>query len=415
MPGNWVASLSRILCCVVAALAAGMGNAEELEVLHYWQPEDKGTVLLKETLKRQGHTWKDFVIVPGGANGLLNSILKSRVQSGNPPFAAIIRAPVARHWARAGQLASLDEVAKAGQWDQLLPRAIRDSVKDGDHYVAVPLNIYRENGLWINNRLMKRAGAKAPSDWNSFFDAAEKLRRAGIVAVAHGGQQRMSLHLFSNVALGVGGPDFYRRAFVLHDASELSGKAMEEVLRTFRRIKPYTEVNVTQRDWQDVSTDVIENKAAMVFIGGGAGPLFAAAKARSGFDYSCMPSPGSAGAFVYGIDSFAMFRSRSAEKTRAQQEFAGALLTASIQAQFNLDRGAFPAREGVDIGKLGACEKDSAAAFRKAEESNAQLPSFPLAMSAPVEVALAEVVTAFWADDSMSPRTAIDLIAAAMK
>ena len=405
----------RVLLCALALLAACAAEADEVEVLHYWQPDDKGTVLLKEMLKKQGHTWKDFVIIPGGTNGLLNSLLRSRVLSGNPPFAALIRAPVARHWAREGRVTSLDEVARAGQWDKVLPRAIRDAVKENDHYVAVPINIYRENGLWLNNRLLKRAGARVPNDWNSFFETAEKLRKAGIVAVAHGGQQRGNLHLFASVALGVGGPEFYRRAFVQHETAELSGKVMEEVFRTFRRIKPYTEASVAQRDWPEVSADLIANKAAMVFMGGWTGPMFAAARARSGFDFSCVPAPGTAAAFSYVIDSFAMFRPQPPEKTRAQQEFAAGILTPAMQAEFNFDRGAIPAREGTDLTRFDACQKQSAAAFRKAEEGNTLVPSFALAVSAPVEVAMAEVVSAFWTDDSMTPKTAMELLLGVMK
>lgn len=408
------ATLRHIFACL-AVLMADAAKAEEVEVLHYWQPSSASTLLLKEMVKKEGHTWKDFVIVPGGTNGLLNSLLKLRVRSGNPPFAALVRAPVARQWAREGQLTSLDEAAQAGQWDKILPRAIRDAVKQNDRYVAVPVDIYRENWLWVNNRLLQRAGATAPADWPAFFEAAEKLRRAGIVAVGYGGQPRGNLHLFATVALGIGGPDFFRRAFVQHELGALSGAVMEEVLRTFRRIKPYTKAGVVQREWQEVSQDLIEGRAAMMFMGDWTAPQLSAAQPRPGADFQCLPTPGSAGAYTYVIDSFALFRTTNPEKTRAQQAFAAGLLSPDIQVRFNLALGAIPVREGSDLARFDACRRESAAAFRKAEETGVLVPSLALALSASVEVAVADVVTAFWNDDSMTPKTAAELLLAVMK
>lgn len=406
---------ARALAMCGACLAGAAAQAGEAEVLHYWQPDEKSTLILKEMLKQQGHAWKDFVIIPGGSNGLLNSLLKSRVESGNPPFAALLRAPVARHWGRKQRLANLDDAARAGRWDEALPPAIRAAVKDQDRYIAVPVSVYQENGLWLNNRLLRQAGASAPHDWPSFFDAADKLRRAGVVAVAHGGQQRGNLHLFSSVALGVGGPEFYRRAFVERDPAALSGEVMEKVLLTFRRIKPYTRADIGQRDWQDVSRDLVDDKAAMVFMGGWATPVFAAAKARSGFDYSCVAAPGSAGAVSYLIDSFAMFRLHSPQQALAQQQFAAGLLAPAVQARLNRERGAIPARADTDMAGFDACARQSAAAYRKAEAADMLVPSFALAVTAPREIEVAEIVSAFWIDDSMAPGTAMKLLAAAMK
>lgn len=407
--------LRRAVLGVAAVLAMSMARADDVEVLHYWRPDGATTLLLKDMLKKQGHTWKDFAIIPGGTNGLLNSLLKSRVLSGNPPFAALIRAPVARHWAREGRLTNLDDVARAGQWDKILPKVVRDAVKDNDHYIAVPVDLHRENWLWVNNRLLKRAGAKVPTDWASFFETADTLKRAGIVAVAHGGQPRENLHLFESVALGVGGPEFYRKAFVQRETAELSGKTMDEVLRTFRRLKAYTQVDVAQRDWPEVSKDLINGKAGMGFVGDLTKTMFAEAKAQSGFDYTCVPAPGTAGMFTYEIDSFSMFRPQNPEKIRAQQEFAAGMLTPAMQVQFNLDEGSIPVREGSDLSRFDACAKQSAAAFRKAEDNNTLVPSLALAVSAHVEVGMAEVVSAFWTDDSMTPKMAMELLVAVMK
>jgi glucose/mannose transport system substrate-binding protein len=184
---------------------------------------------------------------------------------------------------------------------------------------------------------------------------------------------------------------------------------------TYRRIKVYTQVDVAQRDWPEVSKDLINGKAGMGFVGDLTKPMFAAAKAQSGFDYTCVPAPGTGGMFTYEIDSFSMFRPQNPEKIKAQQEFAAGVLAPAIQVQFNLDKGSIPVREGIDLGRFDACGKQSAAAFRKAEDGNTLVPSLALAVSAHVEVGMAEVVSAFWTDDSMTPKMAMELLVAVMR
>jgi glucose/mannose transport system substrate-binding protein len=59
---------------------------------------------------------------------------------------------------------------------------------DGD-YVAVPVNIHRVNWLWINPEVFKKAGIdKAPTTLEEFYAAGDKLKAAGFIPLAHGGQ-----------------------------------------------------------------------------------------------------------------------------------------------------------------------------------------------------------------------------------
>lgn len=411
------ASLVGLMLCALA-LQAPRGMAAEVEMLHAWAPDDRATAVLKEMLRRQGHAWTDFSIVPGDSNGLLNSLLAARIRSGNPPFGAVIRAPVARDWARQGKLADLGDVAARGQWDAVLPATVRDALKYDGRYVAVPVSLHRSNWLWLNRRLLARVGADAPTDWPGFFEAAERLRRAGIVALAHDGHQRQNLHLFESVALGVGGAEFYRRAFVLRQPSALSSQAMEEVLRTFRRIKPYTgngaSAGQAQRDWRTTFGTLVDDEAAMMFAGDWTAPMFSAARERSGADVACVPTPGAAGAVTYLVDSFALFGAQDPQRLRVQRAFAAELMTPAIQSRFNRVQGSNPARQDLDQGKLEGCAGQSIQSMRSAEDNGRLLPAFPMALSAAAEVGMADIVNAFWNDDSMSERTAMARLAAVL-
>ena len=401
---------------LVTAWCATAVHAGELEVLHFWDVGDdaRAVEVLKTTLRRQGHTWKDFAVA-ADANGFPLSLLRSRVQSGNPPAAAQVKAPVIQQWAREGALANLDATARAGQWDAVLPRVVADAMKYKGSYVAVPVNIHRINWLWINTRILKRANAQVPVTWDDFFAAADAMKRAGYIAVTHGGQPWQDFLLFENVALGVGGPDFYRKAFVMLDPATLAGPVMEQALQTFRRIKPYTDAAAMGRDWYVASSRLANGEAGMQFMGDWAKPIFQAAQRSGSLEFACVPTPGAAKAYAYTVDSFALFKVNGPARTRAQQDFAADLLAPGVQEAFNLVKGSIPVRQGVDLGRFDRCAKQSAAAFDAATRGGTLVPGVSMALPPAVEDAMREAVSAYWHDDRISARATMQRLVAAAR
>ena len=276
--------------CLATAAQAG-----EVEVLHYWTSggEAKAAAALKSTMQAKGHVWKDFAVAGGGGDAAM-TVLKSRAVSGNAPAAAQIKGPSIQEWAREGMLANIDDVAKAEKWDDLLPKPVSDVMKYKGNYVAVPVNVHRVNWLWANPEALKKAGAKMPTTWDEFFVTAEALKKAGLIPVAHGGQAWQDFTTFESVALGVGGAEFYKKAFVHLDASALSGDTMEKVLTTFKKIKDYTDKNANGRDWNLATAMVIKGEAGMQLMGDWAKGEFLAAGKVPGKDFVCAPAPGTA-------------------------------------------------------------------------------------------------------------------------
>jgi glucose/mannose transport system substrate-binding protein len=56
-----------------------------------------------------------------------------------------------------------------------------------------------------------------PKTYDEFFAAADKIKAAGLIAVAHGGQNWQDFTTFESVVLGVGGAKFYSDALVKLD------------------------------------------------------------------------------------------------------------------------------------------------------------------------------------------------------
>ena len=203
----------------------------------------------------------------GGGGAAAMTVLKSRAVAGNPPAAAQIKGPDIQEWGALGLLAELDEVAKANQWDALLPAKLTPIWKYDDHYVAVPVNIHRVNWLWVNPVVFEKAGAKVPHTLDELFVAADKLKAAGFQPLAHGGQPWQDSTVFESLVLSILGPEGYHKAFVELDEQTLTGDKMVQTFKTLQRLGTYMDANRAGRDWNIAAADVINGKAGMQIMG----------------------------------------------------------------------------------------------------------------------------------------------------
>ncbi|GLS05498.1 sugar ABC transporter substrate-binding protein [Chitiniphilus shinanonensis] len=408
----------RITLCAATMAVAFAANAAEVEVLHWWTSggEAKAAAELKKMLEAKGHKWKDFAVA-GGAGENAMTALKTRVVSGNPPTAAQIKGPAIQEWGEEGVLASIDDVAKKEGWDKLLPPVVSNVMKYKGSYVAVPVNVHRVNWLWVNPELLKKANAKAPNTLDEFFATAEALKKAGIQAVAYGGQPWQDATVFETVALAVGGPDFYKKAFVQLDANALKSPTMIKSLETYKRIKPYTDKNSAGREWNLATAMVINGKAAMQFMGDWAKGEFLAAGKVPGKDFLCLPAPGTAGDYTFNIDSFAMFKLPNKDAEKGEKDFASAVMSTQFQEVFNLNKGSIPVRAGMDMSKFDACGQQSAKDFQTTSKKGSLLPSFAhgMAMHSATQGAYYDAISQFWNDDKMTAKQAADKLVAAAK
>lgn len=405
------------LLASAAVIVSSVAMAGEVEVQHWWTSggEAKSIGELKRIMQDKGHTWKDFAVAGGGGDNAM-SLLKSRVLAGNPPAAAQIKGPGIQEWASEGVLANLDAIAKAEKWDSLLPAVVADGMKYQGNYVAVPVNVHRVNWMWANTAVLKKAGvAGAPKTWDEFFAAAEKVKKAGLIPLAHGGQNWQDFTTFEDVVLGVGGVKFYQDALVKLDQKALTSPTMTKSLETLRKIKRYTDPASPGRDWNLATTLVIQGKAAFQFMGDWAKGEFTAAGKLPGKDYLCTAAPGTANAYTFNVDSFVMFKLKNTAAQKAQADLATAIMGPEFQGVFHLNKGSIPARLNMDIAKLDDCAKLSSKDFVDTAKSGALLPSIAhgMAVKPAAEGAIKEAVSQFWNDDNISVAEGVARIAKA--
>jgi len=409
--------LSQLATAVAFVVAGNAAMAGEVEVLHWWTAggEAKSVGELKKIMQAKGNTWKDFAVAGGGGDNAM-TVLKSRVVAGNPPAAAQIKGPGIQEWAAEGVLADLTPVATAEKWDALLPGVVADVMKYKGKYVAAPVNVHRVNWMWANAAVLKKAGvAGAPKTWDEFFAAADKVKKAGLIAVAHGGQNWQDFTTFESVVLGVGGAKFYQDAMIKLDPKALTSPTMTKSLETFRKVKSYTDPASPGRDWNLATAMVIQEKAAFQFMGDWAKGEFTAAGKVSGKDYICAAAPGTATAFTFNVDSFAMFKLKDPAAQKAQADLAAAIMGVEFQEIFNLNKGSIPVRLNMDMAKFDDCAKLSSKDFVASAKVGGLLPSIAHEMAVPPAVsgAIKDAVSQFWNDDKMSVADGVKSIAKA--
>jgi len=267
--------------------------------------------------------------------------------------------------------------------------------------------------MWSNPEVFRAAGATIPTTWDDFMVQAKKLQDAGYVALAHGGQPWQDATVFEAVVLGVGGADYYNKAFVEMDMDALNSDTTVEVFETFGNLRQFVDVNSPGRDWNVATSMVIEGQAGMQIMGDWAKGEFKVAGKNVGTDYTCTAAPGTSGTHTFNIDSFAFFAQGTTAGTGAQNIMAAEILGTDFQTVFNLNKGSIPARLGVSRAEFDSCAHDSMDAFVAASTSGGLVPSFAHGMALPSAVAGAVVdsATNFFNSDQSAQEGADQLVA----
>jgi glucose/mannose transport system substrate-binding protein len=395
-------------------LAPGLAKAGgTVEVLHWWTSggEAKAIGVLKQEFEAAGGKWVDSPVAGGGGDAAMTA-LRARVVAGNPPSAVQLKGPNIQEWANQGALNDVDAVAKAENWDAVLPPVIAKIMKYDGKYVAVPFNIHRINWIWANPAVLAKVGASVPTTWAEFNATAEKLKAAGITPLAHGGQPWQDATIFETVVLGIGGADFYRKALVDLDENALKSDTMVKVFDEMRKIRGYVDPNFSGRDWNLATAMVMNGQAAFQIMGDWAKGEFLAAGKVPGKDFLCEPAPGNG--FILNTDSFAMFKVSGDDKIQGQQELAHLIMTPDFQATFNLAKGSIPARIDVPLDKFDDCGKKSAADLKAAIAADTLLPSMAHEMAVPraIRGEFLDVVTNHFNSDMSSADAVAQLVAA---
>jgi glucose/mannose transport system substrate-binding protein len=399
------------------ALAFGAGSAvhaaaPKAEVIHWWTSggESAAVKKLADAYRAAGGVWID---TPIAGSEQARAVAINRVVGGNPPTAAQFN--TSKQFLdviEEGMLNNVDDVAQKERWDSTLPEPIRNVIKVKGHYYAVPVDIHMPTWIWYSKAAFKKAGiAKEPATMDELFAALDKLKAAGLIPLAHGGQSWQENIVFMAVLANVGGKDLYLSVFRDRDPRAINSVAFRNVLLAFKRLRGYTDAGSPGRNWNDATAMLITGRAGVQIMGDWAKGEFNAARQSAGKDYGCIAGFGPKSPYLIQGDAFIFPKTSNPEALKAQKLLASVMVAPATQVEFNRLKGSVPTRTDLDASTMDACAQAGLAIMK---DHTRHVGNGEVYLTPAQNGDLVDVLTAYW-NTAMPVEKAQQGIAAALK
>ena len=335
-----------------AAVAAPVAVAEgkKMEIFSWWTnggEADGLNEMFKIFTAKNPDTEIINATVAGGAGTNAKTVLKTRLQGGQPPDTWQVHAgKELTQYVDAGQMEPLTDFFKEQGFDKNMPQLLLDQITYNGEIYSVPVNIHRSNVLWYNIKVFGDNNIVPPTTFAEFFAVADKLKAAGIIPLAVGGADKFEApHLFESVLLGVYGQEDYVK-LVGGDADLWGNSRLDKSINTMARMLSYSNDDRASIGWSSAADMVLEGKAAMTIMGDWAHGYMMSKGAAAGTDYGYAPAPGNGGVFMWLSDSFGLAKGAPhPEEAKAWLAVAG---SRAGQDAFNPKKGSIPARTDAD-------------------------------------------------------------------
>lgn len=403
------ALFTALLFCTSPAGASNSARADEdrrFEVMHFWTngAEQKALNIIRDAFtRRHSARWIDSGLP--SYDEVRQQILQ-RIVDGYPPDAVLWHpGPEVRRLHDMELIHTLTGPAHAQRWRDRLPRAVLDTIRDGDEFVAVPTSVHGESLVWYSTKVYKKLGLDYPASWEQLIKQAAVIERAGYIGVAIGEPDWEKRVLYS-VILNSLNPRAYLELFTQGTLS-LTGRA--EVLEAFRimaALRDTSRTDIPQRSWAHASRLVGRGQAGMLFTGDWVGEIFKEQGWTLGADYECRPVPGDGRAYMIVVDGFILPVSADAKKPSLRREFAEVVLDPQVQVEFALAKGAVPAVKGLSDPRFDQCSRFTLEALR---EDDKLTPSSASLSTSTYANAVQVTAARLWQSD-ISAEQALDML-----
>jgi glucose/mannose transport system substrate-binding protein len=381
-------------------------RAEDARVIHWWTSggESAAIKVFADAFTAQGGTWIDQAIAGSDAARLAAT---NGIAGGQPPTMAQFNiSNQFRELAQGGLLRSLDDVAAADDWKAHLPQPILDVITVDDHIYAEPVNIHNPAWIWYSTAALTKAQiSQPPTSRDQFFAALDKLKAAGFIPLALGGQPWQERVTFDAVLLHFGGKDMYMNFIGSNGADLVQTAAFKQVLTDFKRLKSYVDEGSPNRNWNEATTLVIQNKAGFQIMGDWAKGEFNAAGNTAGKEYGCIIGFGEKPSYMIAGDVFIFPKSNDAD-TEAQTRLAKLMLSPQVQLEFNTRKGSIPVWAGIDGASMDLCAQAGLAAIA---DPLRQVPNPEMRLSPDAQGMVTDAISNFWNTDQTVDDAAAEL------
>lgn len=377
--------------------------ATELDVTHWWTSGGEAAAVaeLATAFDASGNTWVDAAIAGGGSTA--RPIIVSRILGGDPMGAfQFNHGRQAEELIEAGLLRDITAVAEAEGWKDLInPPSLLDACTlDGKIYCA-PVNIHSWQWLWLSNAAFEKAGVPVPANWEDYVASAPKLREAGILPLALGGQAWQSAGLFNVLMATIAGPDVLAKIYGEGDAELAAGEDMARVFVAAASARDMSKGSNIQ-DWNLATNMVITGQAGGQIMGDWAQGEFAVANLVAGEDYTCLPGLGVRSVISTGGDAFYFPVINDPAISAAQDVLAATLLKPETQVAFNLKKGSLPVRGDVNLEAANDCMKKGLEILA----AGSTMPDVNMLNTEDTNNQLNDLFVQFFQDGSITPEAA---------
>ncbi|MDE2200946.1 MAG: carbohydrate ABC transporter substrate-binding protein [Rhodospirillales bacterium] len=384
--------------------------AQKATVINYYTSGGESraiSVFAKEYNKRGGQWVNEPAVGPPAEQ----SLALSRIAGGDPPTAMQWSVGAAmKELADKGVLADLDSFAKAGDWAKNVPPIIMKNITFNGHVYGAPFDIGGVNYMYYSTKVFDALKMKPPKTWDEFLADAPKIKAAGYIPLAFGGNAQQEDWLFMSLLAGVGGPQVYSQVTNDHDAKVAGSAAVQRVFQVYGALRQYVDAGSPNRKWNDSLSLVETNKAAFMIVGDWASGDFAANHLTFGKDFGCSLAPGSQDAYIMVTDAMAFPASNKPEQVAARAKLVGVVMDPAVQAEFNVYKGSLPAMLNTDVSKLDPCAQLGYKVMLKGPTH--QLPHFFLAFSPNTLGEINDVLAEYWVNSKMTAADATKKFAA---
>ena len=394
----------------VAMMAPAQAQAPKAEVIHWWTSggESAAVKTLADAYRAQGGVWVDTAISLGEQ---ARAVAINRIVGGNPPTAAQFN--ISKQFLDVvdqGLLNNIDDVAARDGWDKFLPETVLNTIRVKGHYYAAPVDIHMPMWIWYSKAAFKKAGITSePKNFDELFAALDKLKAAGIVPLAHGGQGWQDNTVFGAVLSNLGGRDLYLKIFRDRDPAAINSPAFKQVLLTFKRLHGYIDKGSPGRNWNDATAMLITGRGGVQILGDWVKGEFTQAKQEAGRDYGCIAGFGPKSLYVVQGDAMVFPRTTDPQAIKAQKLLASVITQPATQVAFSIKKGSIPIRTDVDASKMDICAQQGLAIMK---DKTRQVGNGEAYMTPDQNGALQDVITAYWNRDIPVEKVQKDIIAA---
>jgi glucose/mannose transport system substrate-binding protein len=403
---------------LLAASAAGLAlpnfaraqgaDKPRLTAISQWAAGSDGAAIsaLGKLFEEKGGIWQHNP-VPGFTTEMMNK-LRAQIIAGDPPAISQLKGPEIAAWSKIAPTVDITPLVKAAGYAEKAPAELAKTCQPAGHWVALPMQVYRINTLFLSTKGMQRAGVtKSPTSWAEFNDTAEKMKAAGMIPLANGGI-RWDDGMKFEIALAGIDPVVYRRAIMQLDMDALKGKEVLAAFDQLRKFANWMNPNIAAQGWAVNLPAFVKGDMGMVLMGGWAqGNLLRAGATPA--DFSSGPAPQESGppCFDLNADCFIFWKPKGADLEAGQKLFAELVMQTSTQEMYSKITGSIPARTDVDLSTEGFTDgqRSSAKNLRDAIGQDRVLMSLGHNMAQPngMTAAMIDVLTEYVHNSAIPP------------